>query len=765
MVAGLALAALLASVFACARAIAWAFAFGLAWGALTLAFEAKRLQADASWLARPWTITARVVRSETRQGYARAWLADVVREDGARLAGLVRVSTRRPLAHGMHIRAKVRLRRCRPRQNPGAWDFAAWCRAHGIALVGSLRGEPQLLRGPDLLGRMRAHLREAFAQAPHAARPWLFALVLGERGLWRADALDRFAAAGLAHLLAISGLHVGVVGAAGAMLAGGVARLAPRLLAWQPARVWGAIGGVALAWGYVALAGAPVSALRAALMLTIAAVAWALGRLAEGVRALALAFALLAVVSPAATESVGFWLSFAGTLALVLLPRAPRGRLRRLGYAGIAALAAHTATLPWTLARFGWLAPYAVPANLVAGALFPALLLAALAAALAALLGAEAVAGALFALVDALGRALAHGAAWFSGLAGGMLLVRKPDAAALGITALALGIALGLLGRKRLAWAAVLMLAAQLALGGLLLAERHPKENALWVWDVGQGAASALFTAQGGVMLVDAPGRWNAQITGGHIAAQALRTLGVLHADLFVITHAQSDHGGGAPALLRRLHEVKALALPDVPEGAKRWFMRAAMHEARRKGARVLRLGRGDHLRLEGAEVEVLWPPHGAPLRGNAASLVLRVRAGKHAILFPADIPARVERRLVSQLARTEIVLAPHHGSRSSSSPAFVRALHPRLVIVQAGWRNRWGFPHAEVVARWRQAGARVLVSYEGAIQVRLASGGVVPAQWHRPPDAKAQAALRGLQRLLESAGRSGGGGSDAGVH
>ena len=747
------------------RAPALVFALGIGWGAATLVVQAARLETDPSWRAHPWTVTARVVRGEARTGYARLWLADVVRADGARLPGLARVSARRPVAHGARIRARVRFRRCLPRRNPGAWDFAAWCRARGIALVGSVRGPVRVLAPPDALGRLRARLRGAWRAAPEDARPWLFALVLGERGLWRADVLDRFGAAGIAHLLAISGLHVGMVGAAGAFLAALLARLAVPLLAWAPARVWGMAAGVPLAWGYVGLAGWPVSGVRAALVLSIAALSWALGRTAAGVHALALAFALLALVSPSATESVGFWLSFAGALALVLLPRAPGGWRRRLGLAVAAAFVAHAATMPWTVARFGWLAPYAVPANLAAGLLFPPLLASALASAAGALLGWDALAHASIAAAGWFGRRLVDVASLAASSPGGMLVGHAPGGAALALVALLLLAAAALLARGRMAAALMLALAAQLGLSARALAVRGPPDSALWAWDVGQGAASALPVREGGVLLVDAPGRWGAQVTGGHLAAEAMRALGLMHADLLAITHAQSDHGGGAPALIRRLRGLGALALPDVPGVRRRWFVRAAAAEARRKGARVLLLGRGDRLALPGIAIEVLWPPHGARLSGNAACLVLRVRAGGRTLLFPGDIPARVERRLLADLAPVDVALAPHHGSRTSSSPAFVRRLRPRFVVVQTGRGNRWGFPHPEVVARWRAAGARVLDTKDGAVRVRLAPGPLAAAHWHAPPDAKARRALRVLRRFLESAGRTGGGGGDAPVH
>ena len=719
------------------RVPALALLVGLGWGTASLAWQATHLMADASWLAHPWNIQARVARVETRRGFSVLWLDDVVRADGARLAGLARVFTHEQAGEGTRIAAQVRFRRCHPHANPGAWDTAAWCRSRGIALLGSVHGPLKRLTAARGLGRLRERLRaQMLHKAPIDARPWLLALTLGDRGLWTLEDLDRFAAAGMAHLLAISGLHVGMVGTAGAMAVGTFARLCPPLLARAPARTWGIVAGILGAWGYVALAGWPVSGMRAAIMFSVAGLAWALGRLGAGWRALALSFAAIALVSPAATESVGFWLSFAGTLALLLLPRAPGSRARKVGMLLWATLAAQAATLPWTLTNFGWLAPWSAPANLLASPVFAALLGCALAAVLAAMVGWQEAWHTAAHAVATLGDILAHIAGIAARLPGGMCVGHMPDlqawAGALALAMLATWQAL----RGHVSRAFLLAIGAVAVVTGAALIEKRPREDALWVWDVGQGASSALLSRAGGVLLVDAPGRWGARITGGVTAARALHALGLLHADALVITHAQSDHGGGAPALVRRLNALGALWIADVPT-RRRWFMRAAIAEARRKGARIMRIGRGDHLHLPGMDVDVLWPPHGAPLRRNEASLVLRVHAGGRTIILPGDAPARVERTIVPDLSPADIVLAPHHGSRTSSSVPFVRALRPRYVVVQAGRHNRWSFPHEEVVARWRAIGASIWSTQAGAVHLHLAPGPMRAVLFHVSADPK----------------------------
>ena len=194
------------------------------------------------------------------------------------------------------------------------------------------------------------------------------------------------------------------------------------------------------------------------------------------------------------------------------------------------------------------------------------------------------------------------------------------------------------------------------------------------------------------------------------------------------MTHYNDFHVPAGPGLESVLEGFPAAALLAGPDLA-------------RHGATLC--GRGDRWRWDGVEFEILHPPERFPLEGNDSSCVLRVGAAGHALLLTGDLEQAGERSLVAagrELA-ADVVVVPHHGSATSSSAALTGAVGPRYALVSAAYANRWGFPKGEVVARWRQAGAEVLVTGEaGAIGISIDADGRVRLrterrQWRRAWD------------------------------
>ncbi|RMD65831.1 MAG: hypothetical protein D6824_01945 [Planctomycetota bacterium] len=283
---------------------------------------------------------------------------------------------------------------------------------------------------------------------------------------------------------------------------------------------------------------------------------------------------------------------------------------------------------------------------------------------------------------------------------------------------------------------AMALAVAVLAVWAVAAVREHPPAQATFAaWDVGQGASSALMLPDGLVLAVDAPGRRGSRFNGGAVAAEALRAMGLTHVDVLAATHAQSDHMGGMATLIARLNRVGELWLPDVPAAHRRRMTRELVAAARKRGVAVRWLARGDVVRLGGVTAQALWPPRGyAPANPNNASLVLSLAMpdGKR-LLLPGDVEARAEASLVrAGIGRHALALMPHHGSATSSTPAFVRAVHPDLAIAQTGAGNRYGFPNSEVVRRWRRAGATVANTADGAVMVDLS--GARAAWRHAPP-------------------------------
>jgi competence protein ComEC len=234
-------------------------------------------------------------------------------------------------------------------------------------------------------------------------------------------------------------------------------------------------------------------------------------------------------------------------------------------------------------------------------------------------------------------------------------------------------------------------------------------EGDVWltVLDVGQGTAAVVRTRRH-VLLYDAGPRFSESFdTGAAVVVPYLRAQGLRSLDMLVVSHADNDHQGGVESVLRQIPAATVLA--GEPERYP-----AGLPQPRQCLA-------GQRWRWDGVDFEILSPD--APARGNNASCVLGIVAPGGRILLPGDIERAVERVLwrTGRLGPADILLLPHHGSRSSSTPMLVAAVRPRYAVATADYRNRYGFPKADVTARYREAGATVLVTgYTGAVLFTL---------------------------------------------
>jgi competence protein ComEC len=226
------------------------------------------------------------------------------------------------------------------------------------------------------------------------------------------------------------------------------------------------------------------------------------------------------------------------------------------------------------------------------------------------------------------------------------------------------------------------------------------------VLDVGQGLAVIVSTRSNTLLFDTGPA-----FRGGGNAAESvvlpfLAGRGVNRLDELVISHADLDHAGGVSSLVRDL-PVASLRIGEALDGP----------------AVAQRCSAGTSWRADGIAFEFLYPDANSDVSGNDASCVLQVSAGSHRLLLTGDIEGAAEAELLrsGKLQAVDVVIVPHHGSRTSSSPSFVRALDTDLAIISAGFGNRWGLPHVEVVERWRASGAEVLTTAaSGAISLSL---------------------------------------------
>jgi competence protein ComEC len=669
---------------------------------------------------------------------------DSVRVDGVTLPCAVEVAARWPgLTEPEHPPTGRRLEGdARWWSPPGAG--AGILRRPGALVVdrGELAGQAGTA---SLAGRLRqgARLRvDRFfgAQAPLAA-----SLLLAQRDALDPQVRDRFARAGLSHLLAISGLHVGLVCGI-FLLVGSLLRLGRRGSA-----VMAAAGTVA----YVLVLGAPHSAARAALQIVLLLAASMIQRPARPESMVAAAALILLAVEPGALLSPGFQLSFAGVVGLLAL-RPPILRLLTGGGAdgagsgggggkGAAArrwladsvatsVAATVATAPIVAWHFGQVAPVGILANLVA---IPLLSLALPALALTLVAGSVwPAAGMFLAPPGALAlRLLDRVAALATTVPGATVSMHGATALMLTI-ALAAGYVLSRrLGRVRpliraAAWAAVAALV--LAVAPLRFAGDHLE---IHVIDVGQGDAIALRTPAGRWLLVDAGMAGRGYNMGERRVVPYLARRGARRVEGLVLSHPHADHMGGTTAVLATLRP-RWIGDPVSPAPSRQYL--DLLEGARASGTRWVGLRQGHTLAIDGITVEFLHPETLGEIETdlNDLSVVMRVGYGEFTAILTGDATALVEERLVRRYGaglKADVLKVGHHGSTTSSTPGFLEATAPPLALVSSGQGNRYGHPHGAVLDRLESSGARVLrTDRHGTITVRVAPGGAFGVETER---------------------------------
>lgn len=661
-------------------------------------------------LDEPVIVTGRVVSlPEQEPGRQRFLLAPdaIAGWQGEGLPRRIRVSAygEAPTVRaGETWRLPLRLRRPRGFMNPVRFDYERWLAAAHIDATAYLARPDAAERLAPARGFVawRANVADALAAASGGGTGGaiLRGLVAGDRRGFSDALWDTLRATGTSHLMAISGLHIGLVAAAGHWLGG---------LLWGWLRLPGTRAGtasalaLALAVGYAGLAGFALPTVRALIMLAVL-LAGRLLRLplAPG-RALGLAAACVLLPDPAAALAPGFWLSFAA-VAWILLVMRGRGDGAMLGLWRIQ-LALGLGLAPVLALTFGELSLLALPVNLLVLPLFSLLVVP------GALLGSllllwPALAGlVLTPLASALSALASGGAALADAVAGVWQLPAVPLWAA----ALAVGGALLLVLPRgfpaRGLWPA---LALPLLLAGP--APPAPGSAAITYLEVGQGSAAVVRT-RGSVTVVDTGPAWSG---GANAAAFTLlpylQALGVERVDTLLVTHADADHRGGVAGLLERFpvdRVISGEALAAAPQA-----------ERCRAGQRWVH---------DGVRFAILAPPAGQDWEGNAASCVLSVATAGGRALFTGDIEGPAEAWLARRLRRpADLLEVPHHGSAGSSGPALLAAARPRHAVVSAGFHNAYGLPAPATLRRLRCAGVRVHdLGRGGAARFRLDAAGV----------------------------------------
>jgi competence protein ComEC len=624
---------------------------------------------------------------------------------------------------GERWRFTVRLKRPHGNLNPHGFDYEAHLLERGLRATGYVRGtagnrrlDAQVAR-PDLwIQTLRESIRERFAAAL-ADRPYagvMVALAIGDQRAIDAPLWQLFNRTGTTHLMSISGLHITMISGLVVLGVGGVWRRIPALALRLPAQKAGIAAGWLAALGYCLLAGFGVPAQRTLYMLSVVALALWAGRGTAPGRVLALALLAVLLLDPWAVLSGGFWLSFGAVAALFY---AGAGRLGRAGWLGLwlrTQWAVTIALVPALLALFQQFSLVSPAANLVA---IPVV---SLAVTPLALLGTVPTLEPLLLLGHWMLAHLMRAIEWLAALPLAVWQQAAPPAwtVLLGLAGcLALLLPRGFPAR----WVGVLMLLPLIGSEG----PRPPPGSArVTVLDVGQGLAVHVQTATRDLIYDTGPQFSPEANSGNRIILPYLRALGVRRLDGLIVSHDDTDHEGGAHSLLEGI--AVGWFASSLPSGHP---LRASAHAHRPCFA-------GQRWSWDGVAFEVLHPPPARletlPRRSNDLSCVVAIDAGGARMLLTGDIESEVEAELVRDFAaslRADVLLVPHHGSRSSSAPAFLAAVAPATAVVSAGYRSRFRHPHPEVTARYEAAGARVLRSdRDGAITIDLGAEGTLTA-------------------------------------
>jgi len=644
------------------------------------------------------------------------------------LRGLLRLAWyERPPALAPCSRWRLTLRLKRPRGliDPGGADGERSALERGIVAVGYVR-EDRANRAlgppPPCVDRLRDRLAGAIAaRVPdrHDAA-LLRAFTVGDtRGLDETDwAVAR--ANGVSHLIAISGFHVGVAAAFGAGLAWAVYALWPTL-AWRcPRQLAQALAALASASAYGALAGFGLPTVRTVLMIAVAALARCSRRHIGGAHALALAMIAMLALDPLAVLGAGFWFSFVGVAFLMLcLDTRGCGLRAFLRELSRGQLVMTVSLLPLGLWFFGEASPLGAVSNLLAVPFVSFVIVPLALLGILLLMLAPPLAWPLFRLAAW----LAHAQWWLF-----VQLAAWPGAHAYLPSVRPWALALAMAGA---AWllaprgTPLRLLGLWLFLPLLWPPLSPPAEGAFraWVLDVGQGL-SVVVRTRSHALVYDTGARYPSGFDlGAAVVAPSLHALGIGRLDMLMVSHADNDHAGGAPAVAAAFPgakgyagEVEKMPLPMAPCLA------------------------GQSWRWDGVRLRVLSPATAAPgAADNDRSCVLLVEGRGGRLLLTGDISRRIEPRVAAAVApaprRPLVLQVPHHGSDTSSSAAFIAGLGPGLALVSAGWRNRFGHPRPQVVRRYADAGVPLLnTATSGAIEVDFPARAPprVVARWRR---------------------------------
>jgi len=666
-----------------------------------------------------------VIADLPEQDNRRARFDFMVDESAQPLPSKLRISWYYPgtdIKVGQHWTFTVRLKPPHGSLNPGGFDYERWLFTEGIGATAYVRPFPKpVLLGSDTPWTSIAVWRQAISD--HLSNgsngfALIKALTIGDGSSITQQQWDIFRKTGTIHLIVISGSHIGLV-------AGLVYFLTLRAWAWtgylalSPQKV-AAIAALSAGIFYAGLAGFSVPTQRAVVMLAMLMLAIMRQRNIQPFNTLAVAMLAVPAFDPLAVLSAGFWLSF---LAVAVIVYAVAGRLGKSGHIAEAARINWVTSLglsPLLLFFFQQVSLCAPLANFIAVPVISLLVVPVALFAVLLMFVWQAAADQLLFLLDSVLQGLCWLLERMARLPFATLNHPQPSYWALGFAVPGILILLAPKGMPA-RWSGLVMLLP------LIFTEPEKPETGdinLTLLDVGQGLSVVVQTA-GHWLVYDAGAKFSAESDiGQSVIVPFLRLHGVDKLDKLIISHGDNDHIGGAASLLREIPADSVLT--SVPEQLRDYA--------------PVKCRAGQSWYWDRVRFTLLSPGTASQASDNDNSCVLKIDAEHGSVLLTGDIEAAAELRLLKtyrQQLKSDVLIAPHHGSNTSSTPAFLQTVQPGTVLISAGYRNQFRHPHQDVLMRYRHIYANWLNTADsGAIAVQINNEAITV---HRQRDIEAR--------------------------
>ncbi|MBN2180024.1 MAG: DNA internalization-related competence protein ComEC/Rec2 [Deltaproteobacteria bacterium] len=682
----------------------------------------------------------------------------------------------RTFEYGDYIKAKTRLRRPHNFNNPGGFDYKRYLHSRGISALGSIRQPSNIVvlrknRGSYLktkIERYRSHLRRGILDmSPSPEGSILQALILGEKKGVPEDIREKFNRTGISHMLAISGLHIGIIATLFFFLAAGLMKSSEYLLLRFNIKKASALFVVIPIVGYAFISGLGISTIRATIMILSFLAALLLGRERDLLNTLAFAALIILIFSPSSLFDISFQLSFIAVTAILVItptlnalfsrksegPPSPCKKILSSFFLFLAvSISAIAGTAPLIAFYFNRISTVTLISNvfiipLLGFLVLPAGIVFIISAPLSTIVStfmikfASFFVGISLSIIDVLA---SFSIASFS--------VTTPTIMEIIVYYLFVITTIKLVESVRTGKKSVLLQIVLAVIVIFFLADisyvnlkgRNPNHLTATFIDVGQGNASLIEFPGGRKMLVDGGGFYTKGFdVGKYVVAPFLWRQRIKKLDIVVLTHPDQDHLGGLVYILNNFDvgEVWSNGEKSALE-TYRYFAQAIREH--NVPHRIISRKTPDML-LGDTVIKILNPPEpivdketGVPtFSSNDNGLVMKITFRNASILLPADISEEVEKRLVmsGDNLKSNVILAPHHGSYRSSSPSFLERVRPDIVVVSCGFENVAGFPHNDAIERYEQSNARIFrTDLDGAVIMKT-DGEDIEITSQRPSD------------------------------